>query len=401
MRTCWTGFVVALVIATPTSARAYELKKSSTGAALHWDAGTTELVIAVESATALAAIATWNAGLDGTEVELSAVDSAGSAVPTDAGDGVNTIRWGDGEDPDLERGVLGLTFISYGTSTGAIRDADIVLNARDFAWTTKPSVCANEYDVQSALTHELGHLLGLAHSLGHHEAVMFPTGDACETIKRELAGDDRAGLDALYRTAMPPDAGGCSAGGSPGIALGLALAALGRRRRRALATVACAIAIATLQPRVVEAARLRHLEIAELAGDAELVLRGTVIAVAVVRDGALVTETVIAVERCVGETARCRDALVVVRSRGGELGDEGLWVDAEARPAFGAEVVVFLRTDVRGRLRVLGGVQGLFAVVHRDGAVFAARDLRAHEVLDRDAWHHGEREELAMSELGL
>jgi len=405
MRICpWLAVIV--VVAIPLRGHAYEVKKSSTGAALHWEEAP-ELVLALapdERTAATAAIATWNVGLAGTALALSSIDAGRDAVVTDGGDATNTVRWGDREDdPDLERGVLGLTFLSYATSTGEIRDADIVLNARNFAWTVDPSECTNEYDLQSALTHELGHLLGLAHSLGHHEAVMFATSDACETTKRTLAGDDRAGLDALYRTetTTTTDDGGCAAGGSPGIAM-LLVALAGRRRRRAIVAGVVAVALGLVHPPGADAARLRHLAIAELAADAAVVVHGTVIATIARRDGgALVTDTLLAVERCAGERARCRDGLVVVRSRGGELGDEGLYVDAEARLALGAEIVVFLRADPRGRLRVLGGVQGQFDIVRRDGAVHAVRDLRGHDVLAHEAWDHGEREVVPASALGL
>jgi hypothetical protein len=64
----------------------------------------------------------------------------------------------------------------------------------DEKWSTNPS--ADEVDLESVAVHEIGHLLGLDHSMDQN-SIMFaeiPQG----TIKRDLGQDDIAGIRALY-----------------------------------------------------------------------------------------------------------------------------------------------------------------------------------------------------------
>ncbi|KAL9379103.1 hypothetical protein Peur_027585 [Populus x canadensis] len=64
----------------------------------------------------------------------------------------------------------------------------------DEKWSTNPST--DEVDLESVAVHEIGHLLGLDHSMDQN-SIMFaeiPPG----TIKRDLGQDDIAGIRALY-----------------------------------------------------------------------------------------------------------------------------------------------------------------------------------------------------------
>lgn len=114
---------------------------------------------------------------------------------------------------ELER-TLGVTSFTLDRTTGALVEADIFLNSF-FDWSTAAGGEANRFDVQSILTHEVGHLLGLGHSLlGETElrsaggrrvlgkrSVMFPIAYAVgTTLDRTLQDDDRAGLSATYPT---------------------------------------------------------------------------------------------------------------------------------------------------------------------------------------------------------
>ncbi len=395
-------FVVAVsLVLLPATASAYETKKTPGGKALHWAAGEIELAAAATPAPATVsgavleqaarvAAATWQATLAEVPVGVHAV-AGGAGVPHDGQDGVNQVRWAvAAADPDVEDGQLARTFIAYRTADGQILDADVVLNAVDFTWTTDPARCGDQYDVESALTHELGHLLGLAHSIGHPDATMFATADACETAKRDLTGDDRAGIDELYRT-PPAEAAGCAAGGGDGglvgaalVLIALAAAATRRQRRRAAAAVTARAAPLTMLAAATpaEASAHRRLPLARLGARAALVARGRVVAVTAAADDAFATDTTIVVGECLA--GACGQTLTV-RTLGGEQGGVGLWVDGEASLPVGAEVVVYLRRDRARHLRVLGGVQGAFLVVEASGAIVAVRDLRAHVVLDAAA----------------
>jgi MYXO-CTERM domain-containing protein len=398
---------------TPRVATAYDLSSSSSGARVHWAAGTVTFVPALApspdevdpvaaAAAAAASVATWGAGLpdDAVVFELGA---AAPAAPR-ADDGVNTIRWAlDQDDPDVERGVLGRTFAIFRTSTGELRDADIVLDAADFAWTTDLAACANEYDFASALTHELGHAIGLAHSIGHPDATMFATGDACESAKRDLDADDVAALAELY---APRDegGGGCSTSGAPGggtlLVLGAALMIARRRRAaprgplRASRLAGAAVGVAALAGPAT-AGTLRRLPLPELAEHAALVVRGRVVATSTTP--ALETDSTVAVDECLAGPC---PAELVVRRHGGTYGDVTLAVDGEAALAAGDEVVLYVRIDARRQARVLGGIQGAWTLTRGvDGVTRAARDLRAHVVRTPDGWRQGAHEVLGLEAL--
>lgn len=159
---------------------------------------------------------------------------------------------------DHDPGMIALTTTSFDRSTGEILHADIELNGASFVFTARdspscdkeapvprPAPCAAN-DVQNTLTHEVGHLLGLDHSLDA-EATMYRTAPLGETKKRDLASDDVEGLCFIYPRAMPTStclspsapaprtaAAGCQCGVSGGAALPILpfLAGFLRRRRR-------------------------------------------------------------------------------------------------------------------------------------------------------------------------
>jgi hypothetical protein len=175
----------------------------------------------------------------------------GGAMPArrtnlDGGDPdmINHIRWRQqGAWPD-DPGTLALTTIVYRTASGQIVDADIDLNGDyDHFWTDTTMPGQVNVDVENTMTHELGHLLGLAHVLDD-EATMYGVSFDGDLEKRTLAEDDVAGLCFIYPVGLstpgapvfdnPPLTSGCSAGRSartPWLALVLIL--LGWRRARA------------------------------------------------------------------------------------------------------------------------------------------------------------------------
>lgn len=116
---------------------------------------------------------------------------------------------------ELER-TLGVTSFTLDRTTGELVEADIFLNSL-FDWSTAAGGETSKYDVQSIVTHEVGHLLGLGHSLlGETElrptggrrvlgkrAVMFPIAYAVGTVlDRTLQDDDVAGISTTYPTSQ-------------------------------------------------------------------------------------------------------------------------------------------------------------------------------------------------------
>lgn len=109
----------------------------------------------------------------------------------------NIIMFRGGGWPYAHSGnTLALTTVTYNIDTGEIYDADIEVNG------TMPLSLGTpvKYDLQSILTHEVGHFLGLAHS-SDANATMFDKYQAGSVGLRTLDPDDIRGVCAIY----PPD----------------------------------------------------------------------------------------------------------------------------------------------------------------------------------------------------
>ncbi|HYL09239.1 MAG TPA: matrixin family metalloprotease [Candidatus Acidoferrales bacterium] len=167
--------------------------------------------------------ATW-AGVSGASLTGSSLGPLGrsGAQNACAADGVNSICF-DQSDAAFTPGVLAFTRVmvadrigeTLGAATssevGQILDADIELNPGDpqatFATPAALPNAPSAYDLESILTHELGHFLGFSHS-AVWPAMMYPfapspgtfTGDrpTSQAPDAPLSNDDRTGLRALY-----------------------------------------------------------------------------------------------------------------------------------------------------------------------------------------------------------
>jgi MYXO-CTERM domain-containing protein len=147
---------------------------------------------------------------------------------------------------------IALTTTTYRLSTGAILDADVEVNAGagdgdGFLVTCldpPAPICSEDLrtgcianDLQNALTHEVGHLLGFAHS-DTRSSTMYAGTTSGETRKRVLSTDAAEGMCAVYPVGgavltCGSRAVGCSTAGAPDTGLALAaLAFLLRRRAR-------------------------------------------------------------------------------------------------------------------------------------------------------------------------
>jgi hypothetical protein len=185
---------------------------------------------------------------------------------------------------------LAITSVFVNTRDGRIRDGDIEVNAKYFVWANlddSSGAAADPrdlQDLQNALTHEMGHLIGLDHtcygggtdrprpnddmgapvpdcdkaSTAIRETTMFASADKKDVSKRSLEADDKKAVCEIYPVVQDPlncpaaslvgDSGGgcnCAAAGmrkemsggnqpaaSLAMAVGLALGAVLLRKRR-------------------------------------------------------------------------------------------------------------------------------------------------------------------------
>ena len=152
------------------------------------------------------AFASWAAVPD---VKLSSEFVGFTGASPLSGDNANVL--GFTTRADLDR-VLGSTSFTVDTITGEIIESDIFFNSA-FTWSAAQAGELGRQDIESLALHEIGHMLGLGHSmLGEtelvaggrrviaSEAVMFPIAFSAGALNRTLRADDQAGIADIYGT---------------------------------------------------------------------------------------------------------------------------------------------------------------------------------------------------------
>jgi hypothetical protein len=197
------ALLVLSLVLPAAAAQAYVLKTTETGESVRWasvpvhfavsTAGARDLDLEVARAAVRQAFGPW------TQAGGTALTFAEDAPTTRAvgfepgGENQNVIAWSRDAWP-FEPDALAMTVTAFQEKSGRLVDADILVNEEDYAWGVGTSA---ENDLVNALTHEVGHFIGLGHS-DDAEATMFARAEPFETEKRTLAADDRAGVTALY-----------------------------------------------------------------------------------------------------------------------------------------------------------------------------------------------------------
>ncbi|MEM6925357.1 MAG: matrixin family metalloprotease [Myxococcota bacterium] len=225
-----------------SAASAFEVQTVASGAEMHWGEMPVSYAWAGGDSPAIPRIVeaidasydAW-AAIDDAYVFVDARNTA--LAPTVELDDENlvffTTDWPDGNE------ALAIT-TTWTDEEGAVVQYDIHINAT-VAWSTTGA--AEAYDLQAAITHEVGHVLGLGHS-AVEDSTMFAKHELADVHRRELHDDDRAAARYLYdepppeaeNTGDPPDTGGaalCATGPvdprTIAILVGLPLFAFARR----------------------------------------------------------------------------------------------------------------------------------------------------------------------------
>lgn len=122
---------------------------------------------------------------------------------------VNTIAfldpWEDQCGNAYSTNAFAVTIVWHNTTTGEILDADMMINEALGPYADcdvsgcDPGTQANPgpADLQSIVTHEAGHFLGIGHS-SVPGATMAPSSERTEVSKRDLARDDIAAVCEIY-----------------------------------------------------------------------------------------------------------------------------------------------------------------------------------------------------------
>ncbi|MBI5512433.1 MAG: hypothetical protein HY909_01620 [Deltaproteobacteria bacterium] len=244
------GLVLAL-LAGEGRARADSTRRGPDGEPVRWQSPTLDVVVdpAVrdpgfpdpEGITRLAAQA-WSQVPGAPRLAVR----AGPATPGFNPSGANqvTVQYFRQGFP-MSTTALAVTVLTMDQRGQRILDADVLLQGSRyrFGWLSPaglPVSATAPFDVQSTLTHEFGHVLGLGEDEAHPDATMFPRQRPGEVFQRDLSLEDRASLARTYDLDGLPE-GGCGGRVAPGVPvpwawssiLALGLLGLGLWRRRA------------------------------------------------------------------------------------------------------------------------------------------------------------------------
>ncbi len=197
----------------------YELGRSSSGALLHWGSrclgyhldhsSPQDLPFELLQAEVEAAFQIWNeAPCAHPRFQAQGLTNDHPVGYNREGVNLNAVLWREARWPHRP-GVLALTTLTFCSDTeleicsapGLILDGDIELNVAEYPFALDGY--SGAYDLRNALTHEIGHLLGLTHSK-IPEASMSSQTQLGDLSLRSLAKDDLEGLCALYPESPGP-----------------------------------------------------------------------------------------------------------------------------------------------------------------------------------------------------
>jgi len=190
-----------------STALAFEVQKMPTGEEMRWGQMPVSYAWAGGAVPTLSGVEdaideSFTAWGDVTDAYVSIDERTTQLAPVVALDDENLVFFTE----DWPKGNEALAITTTWTDdTGAIVQYDIHINA-SIAWSTTNEPDA--YDLQAAITHEVGHVLGLGHT-DVADATMFAKHEPADVHRRELHADDIHATRYLYDEppAEPEDTG--------------------------------------------------------------------------------------------------------------------------------------------------------------------------------------------------
>lgn len=194
------GALLGVLLTAPVTASAYRLKVLDSQTAVRWDSRAIDYAINNTSASMdegecvraiKAAFAVWTR-VEGAGLQLKFTGFTEQSPGYQGEDALNVVAFAGQDEWVFDDTVMAMTISRFDTETGVLSDSDILINDWNFVWSV-----GGDNDLQNALTHEVGHLLGLDHS-DDTRASMSGRVLRGETSKRVLSPDDEAAVAELY-----------------------------------------------------------------------------------------------------------------------------------------------------------------------------------------------------------
>ena len=176
-------------------------------------AGSEDISLGVLEAAISDSMEPWNdLSCSGVELIYDGTTSSGAVGFSNDGPNENLIVFQDDlGDWIYQPDILALTTLTFCSAQGGlcefrgqILDGDIEFNGREEPFSASEEPMADHHDFANTLTHELGHFIGLDHSLDSVSTMYF-SAPIEEIEKRTLDADDEAGFCAIYSSCSIAD----------------------------------------------------------------------------------------------------------------------------------------------------------------------------------------------------
>lgn len=220
-------FLALLILFFSLGLHAHQTSLTPSGSELVWLNPVLPVIVSTNSRRLSAA--TVNSIIDSSFNEWNSTSSV--HLQSSAG-GNNAIRFSQ-DFSIYGSAVIGVTELSYNES-GSIHGGTVLLNEQNFNFTDTPSLMMGSYVfLGDVVTHELGHLLGMAHSETLDSSMFY----ASYSGQSSLSSDDKAGIRQKYDSHAYGQISGHVEGGKNIGILGVNVQAISRKTGDAISAI--------------------------------------------------------------------------------------------------------------------------------------------------------------------